>query len=53
MVLHHFASHMTPPAYDIANYMTTADSGPAAAGQRPWKIKRECPLVSQLSGGGG
>lgn len=52
MVLHHFASHMTPPAYEIANSMTTADSRPAAADQRLWKIKRECPLGSQLSGSG-
>ncbi len=52
MVLHHFASHMTPPAYEIANSMTTADSGPAAADQRLWKIKRECSLGSQLSGSG-
>lgn len=52
MVLHHFASHMTPSEYVIAKSMTSGSSLQTLAGQRLRSIEFECLLESKLSGGG-
>lgn len=52
MVLHHFASHMTPSEYVIANSMTSGSSWLTLAGKRLRSMEFECLLQSKLSSGG-
>ena len=52
MVLHHFASHMTPSEYVIANSMTSGSSWLTFSGKRLRSMEFECLLQRKVSSGG-